>query len=96
YLTARKTNHTAIYFYQHFVPNGTKIERKYFYVNITFLTPHPTGFLKRQFEIHPFLSHALGKPEFFMYFCPLKNFTNKKRTWKTNRQSHHLILATLG
>jgi hypothetical protein len=25
------------------VPNGTKIERKYFYVNITFLTPHPTG-----------------------------------------------------
>ncbi|MDR1023525.1 MAG: hypothetical protein LBL94_09700, partial [Prevotellaceae bacterium] len=37
------TDHTAIYFYQHFVPNGTKIERKYFYVNITFLTPHPTG-----------------------------------------------------
>jgi hypothetical protein len=36
YLTARKTDHTAaIYFYQHFVPNGTKIERKYFYVNIT-------------------------------------------------------------
>jgi hypothetical protein len=30
-------------FYQYLVPNGTKIERKYFYVNITFLTPHPFG-----------------------------------------------------
>jgi hypothetical protein len=37
----RDFSEQRIDFYQYLVPNGTKIERKYFYVNITFLTPHP-------------------------------------------------------
>jgi hypothetical protein len=39
----RDFSEQRIDFYQHLVPNSTKIERKYFYANITFLTPHPAG-----------------------------------------------------
>jgi hypothetical protein len=49
YLTARKAGHTIIYFYQHIVPNGTKIERKHFYLNITFFTPYLSGWGGREY-----------------------------------------------
>jgi hypothetical protein len=43
----RNFSEQRIDFYQHLMPNGTKIERKYFYANITFLTPHPHRLVAR-------------------------------------------------
>ncbi|MDR1121053.1 MAG: hypothetical protein LBM08_09055 [Dysgonamonadaceae bacterium] len=59
YLTARKADPAIIYFYQHIVPKGTKIERNYFQLNIIFFTLHPAGLASETLHGRHFINRVL-------------------------------------